>query len=209
MALGAGAIEQPLGFGIGEERGDLRGYVGSGERLRIGSEFRDQPVEQEISVRLGKIGTARFMLALDQLLPPGAVQSKEGIVVDAVAGRAVLANHLPNGPVRPDHLRARRSSSDLSGGGHRDQPPCARQGGEWSKHDFTLSPAVRCSSRNSCTRCHKDEGGSTAYSMSSGYCPGTRCAGCPGTYRRCRRPGSPVPSHVRAGVNCPCYSLCK
>src|SRR6516165_4462510 len=39
MALCACPVEQPESFGIGKERGDLRGNVSSGKRFRAGSEL--------------------------------------------------------------------------------------------------------------------------------------------------------------------------
>src|ERR1700722_1031752 len=55
-------IKEPDSLGIGKELGDLARNVGSRKRLRAGPKFRDQPVQQEITVWIGKISFSSLML---------------------------------------------------------------------------------------------------------------------------------------------------
>src|SRR5206468_2726500 len=105
MTLGAGSIEKPLGFRVGEECGDLRRNVGPWEWLGVRPEFRHEPVEESIPVWVRESNSVCFMLGLQERLPSGFVQRKEGVIVNTVARGAVGAYNLPDGAVRPGHLR--------------------------------------------------------------------------------------------------------
>src|SRR5205814_10467061 len=68
-------------------------------------------VQESVAIGLGEnrstFGKRRLVLRLQQGLPARFIESEERVVIDSVALRAVLSNHLPYRPIRPVDFRPR------------------------------------------------------------------------------------------------------
>ena len=190
MARRAGALEQRLGLGVGEERRHFLRDVGPRERLDGRSESLCQPVEQNRPVRGRERHVHPAMLRRHERVPPGAIERRVRVVVDAVARRAVLEDHTSRRAFRRRDLRARGPAGDLRRHGRRTQHCAERHddrrrrshAGRSHRHGLTPSPADaagRCSSRSCPARSRTSAACSTACSRCAACCRGTRGDGCP------------------------------
>ena len=125
MARRAGPLDQRLRLRVREERRDLRRDVRARERLRRRAEPLDQPVEQQLALRRRE-RHVQPRAWLQMSVPPGSVQRVVRVVVDAVARRAVLEDHLPHRSLRRHDLRPRRPAASCAATGdtHRADQRC-------------------------------------------------------------------------------------
>src|SRR5688572_19381997 len=114
---GTRPLQERLCFGVREKGRYFLRDVRARERLGGRPEPHLQPVEKNGSILIRKRDLESLVLRGEQLVPTRAVQRVVGVVVDAVAGGAVLEDHLPDGALRRHDRRARRPAAQLRGDG--------------------------------------------------------------------------------------------
>jgi len=183
VTRGAGPVDKSLCFRIGKKCRDLRRDVGSRKWFRIRTELADHPVEKQRQVLFRNRSVPDFMFGLDQLLPSGAVEGIERVIIDTVARRTVLPDDFSHRSLRHQDFRPCRPSLRSRGCG---QPrPRHRQqhgNGESQFHPISLRQAReevlnfdRCCPAGYRTNAARSE----ACSRSSAYRPGTQHDGFP------------------------------
>src|SRR5688572_6171177 len=97
VAGGARALQQRFAVAVGQESGgDFLDDVGAREGLGFRAKLADQPIQQDLAILSGQGDFEYLVLLVDEGVPAGAIQRVEGVVVDAMARRAVLEDDLPH-----------------------------------------------------------------------------------------------------------------